>query len=373
MDDDFRLYAVSWRKGGAYYFVSETLYHKSGKTFEERRTLMAKKIKGSQKSDSAKFADLFVHIGDAEIKGNLPVEGIFNTQLYRESLNDANDQQLEQENHLLKIIKIEKARALADATETEQELARIKSRIKSLTNIYNSQKHLYDDLQRNDEKKRIETKNLNNQISDREKSCKQIKKALENDKKLTEKLELNLAKLKQQISEMQQKIQQSKLSELEEEAKINTLIHERKKRNKEQKIMKEKFEKTLNSLMRNAKSKEESDILVTTLKKERQKQEIMLEEREKELEKRKIYLDNIKSKLSKAENELKIMKEKCLQSEKEWNQLQNESKLGSFSDVDNFSEILKNGKKLIRISNMQNHSDDEVLQKRLNANVRIFL
>lgn len=65
------------------------------------------------------------------------------------SLNDANDQQLEQENHLLKIIKIEKARALADATETEQELARIKSRIKSLTNIYNSQKHLYDDLQRN--------------------------------------------------------------------------------------------------------------------------------------------------------------------------------------------------------------------------------
>lgn len=64
-------------------------------------------------------------------------------------MNDANDQQLEQENHLLKIIKIEKARALADATETEQELARIKSRIKSLTNIYNSQKHLYDDLQRN--------------------------------------------------------------------------------------------------------------------------------------------------------------------------------------------------------------------------------
>lgn len=59
-------------------------YFKKYPRFEERRTLMAKKIKGSQKSDSAKFADLFVHIGDAEIKGNLPVEGIFNTQLYRE-------------------------------------------------------------------------------------------------------------------------------------------------------------------------------------------------------------------------------------------------------------------------------------------------
>lgn len=45
-----------------------------------------------------------------------------------------------------------------------------------------------------DEKKRIETKNLNNQISDREKSCKQIKKALENDKKLTEVKVLSSAK-----------------------------------------------------------------------------------------------------------------------------------------------------------------------------------
>uniref|UniRef100_A0A914RFA4 Uncharacterized protein n=1 Tax=Parascaris equorum TaxID=6256 RepID=A0A914RFA4_PAREQ len=167
-------------------------------------------IKYERGSEASKASDLFVRIGDSELRGNLPVEGPFNAKLYKEveekqkllarlkeknekvlqqkaetelqfeaqtdernfikSLKESNECQLQQERHLIKIAEIEKARLLGHLTEIQQRLQEKQERHKALTIIYENQKQLYDHLE-------LEAylKKLTKQIFDKQRELEKFK------------------------------------------------------------------------------------------------------------------------------------------------------------------------------------------------------
>uniref|UniRef100_A0A915C3U5 Uncharacterized protein n=1 Tax=Parascaris univalens TaxID=6257 RepID=A0A915C3U5_PARUN len=222
-------------------------------------------IKYERGSEASKASDLFVRIGDSELRGNLPVEGPFNAKLYKEveekqkllarlkeknekvlqqkaetelqfeaqtdernfikSLKESNECQLQQERHLIKIAEIEKARLLGHLTEIQQRLQEKQERHKALTIIYENQKQLYDHLVQSDEAQQQLRKNFNDRISGTEKSCFEIRKALENDNKIAMELEAYLKKLTKQIFDKQRELEKFKLGELDATARIILSSH----------------------------------------------------------------------------------------------------------------------------------------------------
>ncbi|VDK68882.1 unnamed protein product [Anisakis simplex] len=176
-------------------------------------------------SEASKTTDLFVHIGDSEIRGTLPVEGRLNAQLYKEveekkklleelrkrniSLSDQNkeiaeeleqqtdqrnfikslkqskEQQLEQEKHLIRIAEVERAQLMKELSESQQKLKYKQERCKGLSNILQNQTNLFDGLHQKDERNQQLHKNFNKHIAGAEKSCDELTKALESDHKTT--------------------------------------------------------------------------------------------------------------------------------------------------------------------------------------------
>uniref|UniRef100_A0A9J2PG48 DUF4515 domain-containing protein n=1 Tax=Ascaris lumbricoides TaxID=6252 RepID=A0A9J2PG48_ASCLU len=292
-------------------------------------------IKHERGSETAKASDLFVHIGDSELRGNLPVEGPFNAKLYKEveekqkllaklkeknekvlqqkaeielqleaqsnernfikSLKESNECQLEQERHLIKIAEIEKARLLRNLTEIQQRLQEKQERHKALTNIYENQKQLYDHLIQSDEAQQQLRKNFNDRIAGTEKSCLEIRKALENDNKIAMELEAYLKKLTKQIFDKQRELEKFKLGELGETAKIESVKRAIRKRDREQRTLKEKYMQTLATIGENPNN------------------DIRELQKEKEGMKQKGRITEMKSKLTKVEKAIAEIDEKPIQ------------------------------------------------------------
>ncbi|VDM40452.1 unnamed protein product [Toxocara canis] len=217
-------------------------------------------IKNERDSGTAKESDLFVHIGDSELRGNLPVEGPLNAKLYKEveekqkllaklkekhekvsqekeeisqqleaqknqrnfiqSLRESNERQLEQEKHLIKIAEVEKAQLNKELSETQQKLQEKDERCKALTNIFGSQKQLYENLCQSGEEQQQLCKNFNDRIAGTEKSCAEMRRALENDNKIAMELEAYLKKLTKQIFDKQRELEKFRLGELDETVRL---------------------------------------------------------------------------------------------------------------------------------------------------------